>query len=84
MEKNYRRKRGKSLIGVSSVTVTGEFVETQGLLVYLKRKKTTSCKKATKFPGWISSLIGQKKSFFWLIIGTNSKISGTGSVRVSS
>jgi len=25
MEKNYGRKRGKSLIGASSVTVTGEF-----------------------------------------------------------
>ena len=27
------------------------------------KKKTTSCKKAIKFPGWTSSLIGQKNHF---------------------
>ena len=46
METNYRRKRGKSLIGVSSVTVTGEFVvkshprRPRGCtLVYLKGRR---------------------------------------------
>jgi len=59
--------------------------ETQGLLAYLQKSPweltlTEPVPEIFEF----APLIGQKNLFFWPISGTNSKISGTGSVRVSS